>query len=140
MRDLEAGNRHELPPPRRTFLVLPEHAAKDAVEPCARSGGIAEIVEGSPRADARLLHRVLGVGHGIGAPHGEGEQTVQVRQDERVEARLPLSGRHGRGRRHDERWTYIGRRAERRKYSVGLVDNPMGRGNSSTAERNGGGN
>jgi len=93
VRIVESGDRHELPPPSGAFLGLAQHASEDAIEPGADAGWVTELVQPEPRPATRLLHRILGVGPGVGASDGEREQAVEMRQDERLEARVSFSGR-----------------------------------------------
>ena len=76
------------------MLWLHEHAAEDPVKPRADFGGISELVQAEPGTAARLLHGVFRIGTHVRAPRGEGQETVQMGEDERVETRLPF-GKQG---------------------------------------------
>jgi hypothetical protein len=74
--------------PCTALFCLAQHPAQDSIEPGADAGGITELVEANPGAATRFLHRVLGVGPRVGTAGSEREQAVEVRKDERVEARV----------------------------------------------------
>ena len=89
----EPRYRHELPATGTPLLAFAQNTAQNAVEPSADLGRVAKLVQAQPRAATRLLDRVLGVGAHVGAPSRESEQAVEVREHQRVEARVPIGNR-----------------------------------------------
>jgi hypothetical protein len=87
---LEASDGDELPAAGAAFFGLAENGAQNSIQPGADARRISQLIEPDPGAATSLLHRVLGVGAGVRAARREGEQTIEVREDERVEARVPL--------------------------------------------------
>ena len=90
MRLFEPRDRDELPSPGGPLLRLAEHAPEDPVEPRPHRGRIPELVQAKPGTTARLLDGILRVGADVRAPSGEGQKTIQMGKDERVETRLPF--------------------------------------------------
>ena len=95
---LEPRDEDELLAPAALLAGVAQHRAKDPVDPGARVRVVAQVGKAEPRADARLLDRVLGVGHRIRAPDGEGEQPVEVGHDDRFESCPKIGGRFAGGR------------------------------------------
>ncbi len=93
MRLFEPRDRDELSPPGAPFLRLAEHAPKDPVKPRPHFGRIPELVQPKPGTAARLLDGILRVGADVRAPSGEGQKTIQMGKDERVETRVPFGER-----------------------------------------------
>jgi hypothetical protein len=87
---LEPGNRDQLPPTGVSLLAFTEHSSKNTVEPRADSRRVPEIVQTEPGTAASLLHRVFGVGERGRTAHGKREKTIEVRQHQRVEARVAV--------------------------------------------------
>jgi len=90
VRRLQARDGHELASSRGTLSCLAQHGAEDTIEPRAHARRIAQLIEVRPGANARLLNRILRVGPDIAPPRREREQTVQVREHQGVESRLPI--------------------------------------------------
>jgi len=78
---LEPRDRDELPPSGAPLLRLAEYAPEDSIQPRPHLGSIPELVQAEPGTAARLLHSVLRVGTHVGAPRGEGQETIQVWKD-----------------------------------------------------------
>jgi hypothetical protein len=80
----------ELASSRGAFSSLAQHRAQDSIEPCANAGRVAKLVEVRPCAYARFLNRIFRIRPDIAPPRREREETVQVREHQGVESRLPI--------------------------------------------------
>ena len=90
VRLFESSDRHELPPAGGALLVLTQYSPQNAIEPRPYAALIAQVVQTKPGAAARLLHRILGVGAKIRSSRRERQETVEMRQHQRVETRVSL--------------------------------------------------
>src|SRR3954469_20204702 len=93
MRLLEPRDRDQLPPPGASFLAFAEHTPEDSIQPRPHLGRIPKLVQTEPGTATRLLNGVLRVGAHLCAPRGEGQKTIQMWEDERIEARVPFGER-----------------------------------------------
>ena len=118
VRVLEAGDEDQILASPRLLAIVAQHGAKDPVDPWPRVGLIPEIGEADPCPDARFLNGVFGVGHRVGSTDGEGEQSVEMRQDHRFEAGAEVGGGFAEGREHGSRDEAGGGRRPRSQYSV----------------------
>lgn len=97
VRLLEPGDGHELTAPGSPFLGFAEDAPKNPVKPSTDAGWVPEIVHAKPGTAAGLLDSILGVRPDVGATRGEREQAIEMRQHQRVEARVPVGQWTGNG-------------------------------------------
>lgn len=97
---LQTSDGDQLPAPGVPLFRFAQHAPKNAVEPGSDFGGVPQLVKAEPGPSTCLLHRIFGVGERGGAARGERQQTIEVRQHERVEARVPVLEGEGEGRRN----------------------------------------
>src|SRR3954451_20735047 len=93
MRLLEPRDRDQLPPPGAPLLSLAEDAPQDSIQPRPDLGGVPQLVQTEPGTTTRLLNGVLRVGTHLCAPRGESQKTIQMWEDERIEARVPFGER-----------------------------------------------
>ena len=97
VRLFESRDGHELTPTGSPLLGFTEDASKNTVKPSTDTSWVPQVVQAKPRTAARLLDGILGVRPHVGATRGEREQTIQMRQHQRVEARLPIGQWTGNG-------------------------------------------
>jgi hypothetical protein len=91
----ESRDRDQLAASRGSLRGFTQNTAKNAIQPGPYARRVAQLVQSQPGASAGLLYCILGVGPRASASRRKREQTIEMRQDERIEARVPFGERCG---------------------------------------------
>ena len=90
VRVLETRDEDELLPAAVLLAEIAQHRAQDAVDPRSREGIVTQVRETEPGSNERFLDGIFGVGHRVRAADREGEEPVEVWDDERFEPRAQV--------------------------------------------------